>query len=72
MNANYLALIVMVAVPLAQFFIYVYIRGKERGTEQVRIDEITQLRSDSTRQRLMIENIATYLEAKNGIIFRRD
>jgi len=71
-NANYLALIIMVGGPILQFFAYMYLAGKQRGKDEERLQEIANLKVAQVSQRLMIENIATYLEAKNGITFRRD
>lgn len=78
MNANYLAVIIMVGSPLVQFVAYMVLAARQRGRDEAKMAEIAEhekaiqgLQSDVVRQNLMLENIATYLEAKNGIQFRR-
>jgi len=76
---NYLAIILWIGSLIVQFIAYMIIAAKQRGRDESKMSEISghgtrigQLRMDLMRQRLMIENIATYLETKNGISFKRD
>ena len=78
MNANYLAIVLWVGSLIAQFVAYMILAARQRGRDEVKmaeieecIAEIKDLKEDAIHRRLMIENIATYLEAKNGITFRR-
>jgi hypothetical protein len=78
MNSNYLAVVIMVGSPLIQFVAYMILAARQRGRDESKMAEIAEhasaidgLQVDIVKQRLMIENIATYLEAKNGITFRR-
>jgi hypothetical protein len=79
MNANYLAIVLWVGSLIVQFVAYMILAAKQRGREEAKLAEITiqkatigQLRDDTMKQRLMIENIATYLETSDGVRFRRD
>jgi len=78
MNSNYLAVLIMVGSPMIQFVAYMVLAARQRGRDEAKMSEIAEqasaiegLQVDVVKQRLMIENIATYLEAKNGITFRR-
>ena len=71
MNSTYLAIVLWVGSLITQFIAYMFLAAKQRGREEAKIAEIGELREDAIKHRLMTENIATYLEAKNGITFRR-
>jgi hypothetical protein len=78
MNASYLALILWIGSMIVQFIAYMVLAARQRGRDEAKIaeinlqnDAISRLKEDAIEHRLMTENIATYLEAKNGISFRR-
>jgi len=63
---------------IAQFIAYMILFAKQRGRDEAKMAEIdsqneaiSRLKEEAVEHRLMTENIATYLEAKNGISFRR-
>ena len=78
MNANYLAIVLWIGSMILQFVAYMILAARQRGRDEVKLAEIatqndiiSRLKEDAIEHRLMTENIATYLEAKNGITFRR-
>jgi len=78
MNSTYLAIVLWVGSLIAQFIAYMFLAARQRGREDEKLEEIarqseaiSKLKEDAIEHRLMTENIATYLEAKNGIQFRR-
>ena len=79
MNANYLAILLWVGSLIAQFIAYMILAARQRGRDEAKMAEIAEqgkdiasLQIDMMRQKLRTENICTYLETKNGVIFRRD
>jgi hypothetical protein len=78
MNSNYLAILLWVGSLIAQFVAYMILAARQRGRDEAKMSEIEDcvaeikdLKEDAIQRRLMLENIATYLEAKNGVTFRR-
>ena len=78
MNANYLAIVLWVGSLIVQFIAYVILAAKQRGRDEMKFAKIAELELENGEMRdkvrsleLQMENVSTYLEAKNGIKFRR-